>query len=134
MVTMHESVVKTKYYMRESVPTNAPFLTPKAVLTSAEAFANASKAVSSGSPLQKGRVNIAKISIYFVILVRWDEMQLFAKTFGTPWPLETTKKEAWAEFTSVWKAMGIKSEREGSCDYDCFCKQVFKVDPPPSCQ
>lgn len=63
MVTMHDSVVKTKYYMRESVPTNAPFLTPKAVLTSAEAFANASKAVSSGSPLQKGRVNIAKISL-----------------------------------------------------------------------
>ena len=31
--TMHQSVVEKKYYMKESVPTNAPFLTPKAVLT-----------------------------------------------------------------------------------------------------
>ena len=28
---------------------------------------------------QKGRVDIAKISIFFVVLVRWDEMQLYAK-------------------------------------------------------
>ena len=51
MDTMHESVVAKKYYMRESVPTNAAFLTPKAVLASAQAFANATMAVSS-DPLQ----------------------------------------------------------------------------------
>ena len=91
------------------------------------------QAVSSGNQLQKGRVNIAKISIYFVVLVRWDEMQLYAKVSHTPWPLEATKKQAWAEFTYMWKLVGIKSEREGSCDYECFCKQVFKIDPPSSC-
>jgi hypothetical protein len=83
---------------------------------------------------QKGRVDIAKISIFFVVLVRWDEMQLYAKVAAIPWPLEPTKKQAWEEFSRMWKLLGIKSEREGSCDYDCFCKQVFKVDPPSSCK
>ena len=41
MDTMHESVVATGYFMHEGVPSNAPFLTPKAVLASAQAFADA---------------------------------------------------------------------------------------------
>ena len=51
MDTMHESVVATGYFMHEGVPSNAPFLTPKAVLASAQAFADALQVAIAGLPL-----------------------------------------------------------------------------------
>ena len=50
MDTMHESVVATGYFMHEGVPSNAPFLTPKAVLASAQAFADALQVAIAGLP------------------------------------------------------------------------------------
>ena len=41
------------------------------------------------------RVDVAKLSIYYPLLLRWDEMSAFAKNESLPWPLlETTKKQA----------------------------------------
>ena len=98
MDTMHGSIADTGYYMHEGVPTDAPFLTPMAVLTSAQAFQDALK-VASG--LEKGRVDIAKISVYFIALVRWDEMQGFAKNESIAWPLEATKRQAYLSYLSA---------------------------------
>ena len=50
MDTMHESVVATGYFMHEGVPSNAPFLTPKAVLASAQAFADALQVAIASLP------------------------------------------------------------------------------------
>jgi hypothetical protein len=122
MDTMHGSIADTSYFMHENVPTDAPFLTPMAVITSAQAFQNALKIVSG---VQKSRVDIAKVSVYYVALVRWDEMQGFAKNESIPWPLEPTKEAAWGEFSRMWKVMGITSTKEGMCNYTCFKNQVF---------
>ena len=125
MDTMHGSIADTNYYMHEGVPPDAPFLTPMAVLTSAQAFQDALKVVSG---VQKSRVDIAKVSIYYTALLRWEEMEGFAKNESIPWPLEATKQAAWQEFTRMWNIIGISSTKEGSCDYACFKKQVFPAE------
>ena len=122
MDTMHGSIADTSYYMHENVPSDAPFLTPMAVISSAQAFQDALKVVSG---VKKSRVDIAKVSIYYTTLLRWDEMQGFAKNESIPWPLEPTKEAAWQEFTRMWNIIGISSAKEGSCNYTCFKNEVF---------
>lgn len=132
MDTMHGAIADTSYYMHEGVPTDAPFLTPMAVITSAQAFQDALKVVTG---VKKSRVDIAKISIYYTTLLRWDEMQEFAKNESIPWPLEETKQAAWQEFTRMWNIIGIGSTREGSCNFTCFKDQVFpsaQIDMEPN--
>jgi hypothetical protein len=75
MDVFHGSVADTGYYMHESVPANAAFLTPIALITGGQAFKDA-EAVATGP--QQGRVQKAKISIYYVVLLRWDEVFQFA--------------------------------------------------------
>ena len=76
----------------------APFLSPKALLTSATAFAQARKEIS-GKHLF--RLDCAKLATYFVILVRWDEMRSAASAMSMPWPIEHTKEAAYTEFIRV---------------------------------
>ena len=113
--------------MHENVPVTAAYVTPNASLTAAHAFQHA-LAVTAGAPMFHDRVSAAKISIYYVMLLRWEEMYNFAGKHSIPWPLETSKQEAWAEFERVWNKVGIRSEREGLCNITCFKAQVF----PPS--
>ena len=75
----------------------APFLSPRALLTSAAAFAHARKQVTV--PKHIYRLDCAKLATYFTILVRWDEMRSAASAMSMPWPLEHTKQEAYSEFT-----------------------------------
>merc|ERR1712166_57397 len=124
MDTFHGTIANTNFYMHENVPVTAAYITPIATLTSAQAFKQA-LAVTANDPAKQGRVHVAKMSIYYVLLLRWDEMKSFATANSIPWAVEHTKQLAWNEFALMWKRIGILSEREGSCDINCFHAQVF---------
>jgi len=94
MDTMHGSIADTEYYMRENFDEHAAFLTPLAVLTAAEALTHARTLTAPGSRYRE-RVDVAKLAIYYPMLLRWEEMAAFAKSETLPWPLlETTKDQA----------------------------------------
>lgn len=124
MDTYHGAIADTGFYMHENVPVTAPYLTPIATLTSAQAFSNALSATADDTVRQE-RVHVAKVSVYYVLLLRWDEMMNFAGSHKIPWPIEVDKESAWKEFARMWNKIGITSEREGSCDFKCFQAMVF---------
>ena len=111
--------------MHENVPVTAAYVTPIVTLTSAQAFKNA-LALTAHQPVYNERVQVAKVSIYYVLLLRWDEMYDFAATHSIDWPVEPDKQSAWEEFDRLWHKIGITSTREGSCDIECFHAKVFK--------
>lgn len=124
--TFHGAIADTNYYMHESVPTDAPFLTPMALLTGGQAFAEALVDLKkTPGSAYTARVDTAKIAVYYVVLLRWDEIQSFAKKESIAWPWEPTKEAAMAEFNRVWDVLKIVSTKEGSCNYTCYKAQVF---------
>ena len=50
------------------------------------------------------RVDAAKVSTYYIVLVHWQAVTAFA---GGDWPLENTKEAAWQEFSRLWNATGM---------------------------
>ena len=64
--------------MREHFDHNAAFLTPIALLTSAQMLADGEHVTSIGSKYHT-RMQVAKLAVYYPILLRWDEMTSFAK-------------------------------------------------------
>ena len=88
MDTFHGAIADTGYYMHEGVPSDAAFLTPIALLTGGQAFKDALKVasgVASTTPQYEKRVDVAKISVYFVVLLRWCAMP-FVVDIGYPRP------------------------------------------------
>eukprot|EP01052_Picozoa_sp_SAG31_P027177 SAG31_NODE_2521_length_5566_cov_2.201939_4_plen_192_part_00 len=94
---MHESAHNHSYHMAFSFGgTTAPFLTPATVLSGAQAFADATAVASSR---QLDHVQRSGITMYWVILHRWEEMVAFAKTSKTKWPVEDNIEDAFVTFT-----------------------------------
>lgn len=93
MDVMHGSIADTNYYMREHFDHTAAFLTPVALLTSARALSNAA-AVTAPESKYRERVDVAKLAVYYPILLRWEEMAAFAKNTSLEWPLQENTKEA----------------------------------------
>ena len=60
--TMHGSIADTNYYMRESFDHTATFLTPIALITSADALAHAHKLTDDESA-ERERVEVAKLAV-----------------------------------------------------------------------
>ena len=85
MDTFHGAIADTGYYMHEGVPSDAAFLTPIALLTGGQAFKDAlrvASGVASSAPQYVERVHVAKISVYFVVLLRWCAMPLYSPRAG----------------------------------------------------
>ena len=120
---MHGSIADTSYFLHEGVPTDAPFLSPIALLTAGEAFRDAARVATA--PQYKRRVDVAKMAVLYVVLLRWSEVQMFARNASVSWPWEATKQSAWQEFTRVWDLIGIVSIHAGGCGYTCLKAQVF---------
>ena len=77
------------------------------------------------------------MSVYWVALARWEELQDFAASNSLAWPLEATKEEAFGAFVA---AFGLTTQRfgvppwcsvGGPCDLDSLHKQWFPPPPPP---
>eukprot|EP01047_Picozoa_sp_COSAG01_P031344 COSAG01_NODE_2222_length_8137_cov_49.268972_6_plen_679_part_00 len=84
----------------EGYPATAAFLTPSAMLAGARAFADARAAVLD-QPAELGRVDRAKMGLYFVVLLRWAEMRAYAQSSGETWPMEATVDQAFQEYSRV---------------------------------
>jgi hypothetical protein len=96
MKTMHDSAHAHAFHMAFSFAgTTANYLTPATVLAGAQAFA-AARLVANGRDLE--HVQRTAISMYWVILHRWEEMLAFAKTSGTEWPVEKNIEAAFSSF------------------------------------
>ena len=95
-----------------------------AMLNAAAAFSAARQSVI-GNPGMAKRVSKAKLPIYFVILLRWNETFTFAQENGVPWPLQRcldndggnctvadTLEAAFAEFSQVFSLFQLNQEAE----------------------
>ena len=101
MDTMHGSIADTSYFMGEGFPLDAAFLSPIALLTSAGAYVDG-RAMVSGLELE--RLNRASMAVYYPILMRWAELDSFARTEKLTWPLEATIEAAFEVFAAAFNA------------------------------
>lgn len=128
MDTMHASIADTGYYMREGFDHYAAFLTPVALLTSADAL-NHALALSSNGSIFHQRVELVMMAIYYPILLRWDEMRSFASNESLTWPLESTKDSALDWFLAVGQRVGVIHLAEAGHDLQWFAQQVRHAQP-----
>ena len=96
--------------MTAQFPPTVPFLSPLAVLTSIQGFKEGEAATSS-VPRHHFRVQRAAMSSRFVALLRWGEFRNFATTHAIPWPMESSKHEAYAQ----WELLVNKTMQSPLC-------------------
>ena len=141
MDTMHAAAKESNDFLKACclhppAGIKQPFLTPKAVLTSAQAFEDArwalehqqteessrhyatAAALPSPRPPPPTRATVAKrierverasMATTYVILWRWDELWAFAANASMPWPLrQTTKTAAFDSFEFVYNRTGTQ--------------------------
>ena len=110
----------------ESFDHTAAFLTPIALLTSAEALQHAVELTTAGSKYRE-RVEVAKLAVYYPILLRWDEMRGFATNSSLDWPIEPTKDAALDWFVTLGSGLTpplTHLNEGGTHDLAWFKKQV----------
>lgn len=101
MNVVHDSAVDLGVYVGENFPVSAKFLTPTVVLSAAQAFMDARSSVPAES-LYGEHVRRSSMSIYYVCLLRWSELNAFASSQGIPWPLEKDLNEAYNSFVIAY--------------------------------
>ena len=112
MQTMHAALVDAApYNLTNRDPPTAPFLTPRALLTSIALLKQGTAAVST-DPRRELRMQTAQVAVYYPILLRWTELRAFAANSTIAWPLEETAGEALATFAQWYNASGITNLKE----------------------
>ena len=85
-----------------------------------------------------GRVEIAKLPVLYVFLMRWDEFQDRAKATNTKWPLNKKIKPVYDHFVSVMTKNDIKeiSEKNARGQWPSVKERVEQGPPlvPPGCE
>jgi hypothetical protein len=125
MKTMYDAVQATGFFMNEGIPSNAPIYTPRNLLSCAEAMSAAVTVARSEPQRVQRRVDAAKLSTYYIVLVHWQNVTAYAAAANQSWPLERTKDAAWYEFTRVWNETGMTVASEFRCDLSCVRAQLF---------
>ncbi|MEO2003827.1 MAG: DUF4838 domain-containing protein [Candidatus Poribacteria bacterium] len=82
---------------------DADFLTPDLLLESMRNLDAASQAVS-GSEELSGRVAVAKLPVWYVALLRWDEVRARASDTGQAWLMADDRGDAFEAFAAVYEA------------------------------
>jgi len=121
MDTMHTSVLETGSLVPAIFELDQAFLTPAALLASAHAFRQARKTLGNATSHQKyvERVDRSKLSVYFALLMKWDDVKNMVADARWEWPIEKTKEEAFDEFARIYNATGITIMEEGlNNEYD----------------
>jgi hypothetical protein len=123
-------------YVSEHDDCRAPWLHAADVLHAARLFNNASAAAAAGGGSAAAalleRVETAKMSVWFLLITRWDEMRVAAAKGTIVWPAEAHKTEALQWFERAWNASGATAwDEKGlgleylrSCTRDgekCYC-------------
>jgi hypothetical protein len=120
MELMTKSVTDTDYYMGESHDWNAPFLTAEVLLKAAMAF----NEVELDEGKFKDRLDVAKLPVYYVILLRWDEFAAWAGDNGVAWPVEQSMEEAFGWFEGVYEKKGVALLNEWGNDINWLKTQL----------
>jgi len=123
MDTMHDSAVQTKDFVKACcvlppAGIHKAYLTPMAVLTSAQAFADALKALNGSqvagrtnlptktdmavTDKYRERVERGSMAVTYVVLWRWDEFRAYAQAHSLPWPIQPTKESAFEDFGRIF--------------------------------
>ena len=135
MDTMHGAVADSNYYMKCFFDETADFLTPIALITAAKAMDDGKQLVA-GNSVFAHRMDIAKLAVYYPMLLRWEEMQRFAANESLPWPIEQTKKAAldwFVSFGSTLKPQPLTHLNEGGThDLAWFKKTVMNESLDPA--
>ena len=120
---------------------NAPHLDPRSVIMAGASFKNAVAATERDTP-ERRRVEVAKLSVLYVAVIRWDELWGFAEGANLSWPLAPNNTAAWTEFASVWNYTGASSAMEGTFGLVRIKKEALKqgsqsvwmpISCPPTC-
>ena len=61
----------------------------------------AARTAAAGNPAQLDRIDRARLSVYYVLMLRWDEMYAYATRHDAPWPIEPTLGAAFQAFSAV---------------------------------
>jgi len=108
---------KTGCYLDLNSPTDAPFLDADTMLEAARHFAAAESAVQ-GNEAVLNRVQVAKLAVWYVLLLRWNVMRAHAERTGQEWPLPADRLAACHEFNSVCKRNNITHLAESWANRD----------------
>ena len=96
-------------------------VTPDAVVRSAIALA-AGKALVADDPAILARIERARLSVYYVLMLRWDEMYAYAVKQDLAWPIEPTLDEAYFHFATV--ANQTAEVLRGYFEYEAYAKPI----------
>ena len=113
MDTMHAAVDETKHFLKACCVgppdgIHKSYLTPMALLTSANAFKDGLRSLNPADTVFHERVERASMAVSYVFLWRWDELRAFAKNVSTlsSWPLAETQQGAFDDFATIYNRTG----------------------------
>ncbi len=120
-----DAVEDTRFYLGESVPYDAAYLSPDFLLASA---ALTEPRPGDGSDAaQAARLRAAKLPTLYVMLLRWDEVRAFAAAHKVAWPYtETALGDAFAAFAQIYNETGATLLSESGHDL-AWLKATAKV-------
>jgi len=108
---------KTGCYLDLNSPTDAPHLDPDTMLEAARHFAAAESAVRGDDTLLN-RVQVAKLAVWYVLLLRWNVMRAHAGRTGQEWLLPDDRLAACREFNGICARNNITHLAEGWANRD----------------
>lgn len=104
--------VRTGCYLDLNSPPTAPYLAPDVVFRSAAHLEAAVAAVRRDSTLRP-RAELARLPIWYIALLRWDELRAHARRRGIRWPFPARRLALFERFAAVHDACGITHLGEG---------------------
>jgi len=131
MLAIEAGISDSGYYMHECFEVDAPFLTPKLLLSAASAMTAAGKAVALSDERFVRRVDEAGMAVMYVALFRWDELTAFAASEALPWPYNATKRPQFDEFKRRYEQVGITMLDENGHDIEWMEEALFGPRPLP---
>jgi hypothetical protein len=94
-----KSIQANHFFLGESVPYTSQYLTPSNLLKSA----TFTLPDTTTTKIQAKRLRIASLTTMYVILLRWEEIQLYSKNNGITWPYnDTTKLDCFNTFSNIF--------------------------------
>ncbi|MCE9591382.1 MAG: DUF4838 domain-containing protein [Planctomycetes bacterium] len=103
---------KAGLYLDLNAQPDAPFLAADRVLEAMRHFAAALSAVHGDAALA-ARVELARMPVWYVALLRWDELRGHAEATGQQWLMAEDRMEAFHAFAAIYTANGITHLGEG---------------------
>lgn len=119
MKRVYRSAKERGIYLRCFVPHDAPFLTADLLLELTRHLEAAEQAVWN-DPERRPRVQVAKLAVWYPILLRWEEVRQRAAQTGQGWLLPEDRIAAFEAFARIYQEHGmthLAEHRERNLDW-----------------